>query len=90
MLKISDLRMREIVNVVDGRRLGLIKDVDVDLEAGRVKALILPGNGRIMGLFSRNDDIIIPWDKIKKIGIDVILVEHSGFAEPSHELNLNT
>jgi sporulation protein YlmC with PRC-barrel domain len=31
MLKISDLRMREIVNIVDGRRMGLIKDIDIDL-----------------------------------------------------------
>lgn len=87
MIKVSDLRMREIVNVVDGKRLGLIKDIDVDLEIGRIKAIILQGDNRIMGFFSRNDDIIIPWDRVKKIGVDVILVEHNGFADPSKHSN---
>lgn len=75
MIKISDLRIREVVNVLDGRRLGLIKDIDIDLEAGRIAAIILPGQGRFLGLFGREDELIVPWDKIKKIGIDVILVE---------------
>lgn len=75
MIKISDLRMREVVNVVDGRRLGLIRDIDIDLEAGRIAALILPGQGRFLGLFGREDELVVPWDKIKKIGLDIILVE---------------
>ncbi|MCL6635017.1 MAG: YlmC/YmxH family sporulation protein, partial [Peptococcaceae bacterium] len=40
MVKISDLRAREIVNIVDGRRLGQIKDFDIDLEEGRITAII--------------------------------------------------
>ncbi|GAW92132.1 YlmC/YmxH family sporulation protein [Calderihabitans maritimus] len=82
MLKVSDLRMRDVINVVDGRRLGYIKDIDVDLEKGRVKALILPGQSRFLGLFGRNDDIRIDWSKIKKIGVDVILVEIKDFTAP--------
>lgn len=75
MIKISELRMREVVNVVDGRRLGPIKDIDIDLEAGRIAALILPGQGRFLGLFGKEDELVVPWDKIKKIGLDIILVE---------------
>lgn len=84
MIKISDLRLREVVNVVDGRRLGLIKDFDIDLEAGRIAAIILPGQGRFLGLFGREDELIVPWDKIKKIGIDIILVEISPY-QPNRE-----
>ena len=32
LAKISDLREREIINIIDGRRLGPIKDIDVDLK----------------------------------------------------------
>ena len=75
MVKISELRTREIVNVADGRRLGVIKDIDIDLENGRINALILPGTGRILGFWGKEDDFIVPWNKIVKIGMDVILVE---------------
>ncbi len=82
MLRISDLRMRDIVNISDGRRLGLLKDIDIDLEMGRIKALILPGQNKGWSLFAqRSDDIVVPWEKIKKIGVDVILVDASTYAD---------
>ncbi len=79
MVKISDLRLREVINVADGRRLGPIKDIDIDLEQGRINAIIMPayGGGRIMGFWGKNNEIVIPWEKIVRIGVDVILVELS-------------
>ncbi|MDD3653315.1 MAG: YlmC/YmxH family sporulation protein [Desulfotomaculaceae bacterium] len=81
MVKISDLRLREIINIVDGRRLGMLKDIDIDLEAGRIDAIILPGlnGGKFLGFLGKEEEIIIPWDKIVKIGMDVILVEVRDF-----------
>lgn len=80
LIKISDLRDREIINVNDGRRLGPIKDIELDLEKGSIQAIILPGysGGRILGLFGRNEDIVVPWEKIIRIGVDVVLVEVPG------------
>jgi len=88
LIKISDLRVREVVNVIDGRRLGLIKDIDINLEAGRIAAIILPGQGRFLGLFGREDELVVPWEKIKKIGVDVILVELSPYPNPKEEYKL--
>ena len=76
MIRISQLREREVVNVNDGRRLGTIRDLELDLEKGTVKAIIVPAAGRIWGKLSRTQSHIIPWDKIVKIGIDTILVDH--------------
>lgn len=81
-MRISDLENRDVVNVVDGRRLGNIVDVELDLESGRIVAVILPGAQRFLGVFGRENDLVIPWDRIKKIGADVILVEVSGYLEP--------
>lgn len=81
MVKISDLKTREIINIIDGRRLGVIKDVDIDLEEGRISALILPGAVKFMGFLGKEEELIIPWDKVRKIGLDVILVEINPFAE---------
>lgn len=76
MIRISELRERDVVNVNDGRRLGMIRDLELDLEKGTIKAIIVPAAGGVWGKFSRTKDYLIPWEKIVKIGIDTILVDH--------------
>lgn len=85
MVRVSDLRLRDVVNVVDGRRLGMIKDFELDFEVGRIKSILLPSSGKILGLFGRNDDLEVPWDRIMKIGIDVILVDLPSFTDVRHQ-----
>lgn len=80
MLKISDFQSKDIVNLSDGRLLGHISDLDINLETGKVDAIII-GGGRMMGLFNREEELIIPWKNIVKIGSDVVLVRHHG---PGH------
>ncbi|MCL6451529.1 MAG: YlmC/YmxH family sporulation protein [Acetobacteraceae bacterium] len=75
MTKSSDLKVRDVVNIVDGRRLGTMSDVEVDLETGKVTAIIVPGPARLWGLLGRQCDYVIPWERVKKIGPDVILVD---------------
>lgn len=75
MVKISELRVRDVVNVLDGRRLGNAVDLEIDLDQGRVLAVVVPGPARFFGLFGRDKDFVIPWENIIKIGVDVILVE---------------
>jgi len=77
MLKTSDLKLKEVVNILDGRRLGTITDVEIDIDTGKLTAIVVPGQARFLGLFGRNEDIVIQWEKINKIGLDVILVEES-------------
>lgn len=78
MLKTSDLKVKEVININDGRRLGTITDLEIDIENGRLMAIVVPGAGKFLGLFGKNEDVIIPWEKIHKIGMDVILVEEVG------------
>lgn len=82
MVKTSELRQREVINILDGKRLGFVADLDIDLDEGKIKSIIIPSQSRVFGLFTRSGDYIIPWEKIKKIGSDVILVELNDFLEP--------
>lgn len=75
MLRTYDLRMKDVITLHDGRRLGSISDIEFDLEEGKITALVVPGTGKFFGLFTRGEDFVIPWDKIQKIGADVILVD---------------
>lgn len=81
LVRSSDLKLREVVNALDGKRLGVIGDMEIDMESGEIKAIIIPGGTRILGFFGRDDDIVVPWNKIKKIGVDVILVEAAGYTD---------
>jgi YlmC/YmxH family sporulation protein len=80
-----DLKLKEVISIIDGKRMGHITDIEIDVESGRLTAIVVPGMGRFLGLFGRNEDVVIPWDKINKIGMDVILVEGGSFGELKHE-----
>ena len=54
---------------------GYVQDVCADLESGKITSIIVPGNNKILNIFAGNNDIIIPWEHIKCIGDDLILVE---------------
>lgn len=84
LVKTSDLRLREVVNVLDGKRMGFIGDLEIEAETGQIMAIVVPGQGKFLGFLGRSDDVVIPWERIKKIGLDVILVEVSHFTDPKH------
>lgn len=79
MVKISELKQREVININDGKRLGIVYDVEIDMDKGKIDAIVIPGTGRILGLFSKESDIVVSWENIKKIGTDVILVDGGGY-----------
>ena len=80
-MKISDLRMKDVIEADDGRRLGYISDIEIEPDAGRIEALIVPGTRNWRWFFSRNDDVILPWQRIMKLGIDVIIVQKESYPE---------
>ena len=77
-MRIAELRYKEIINVCTGHRLGYVSDADFDNHTGQLRALIVPGPCRFFGLFGREDDYILPFDCISRIGSDIILIEVHG------------
>lgn len=71
----SDLRLKEVVNVRTGSRLGRVCDIEMDLCTGQVLSIIVPGPPRLWGLVRNDEELVIPFCKINKIGEDVILID---------------
>ena len=66
-----DFKHKEVINIVDGKRIGVIIDAVVD-EKGVITNLVLEEKrGR---KFSREEYNIL-WKQIVKIGDDIILVD---------------
>ena len=76
-----ELRCKEIVNVVDGRRLGHIVDVVFNLESGCLQGVVVPGEKSFWNVFKNGMELFIPLTQIVKVGEDTILVEI--FANPT-------
>ncbi|MEH7177259.1 YlmC/YmxH family sporulation protein [Neobacillus vireti] len=85
MVKISEFQIKDVVNVSDGKKLGNIGDIEINLTTGKIEAVIVSGNGKVLGFFGREEDIIIPWKNIIKIGQDVILVRFKSVEEKTTE-----
>jgi YlmC/YmxH family sporulation protein len=85
MVKISDFQIKDVVNVADGKRLGNIGDIEINLTTGKIEAVVITGSGRVLGFFGRDEDVVIPWKNILKIGQDVILVRYKGSEEKLSE-----
>ncbi|MCF6464109.1 YlmC/YmxH family sporulation protein [Clostridium sp. Cult1] len=75
MINLSEMREKEVINIRDGVKIGLIYDFEIDLENGKVVAVIIPGPGKVLGLFGKNKDLLIEWKNIVRIGTDAILVD---------------
>jgi YlmC/YmxH family sporulation protein len=74
MVKISDFQIKDVVNISDGKKLGNIVDIDINLTSGKIDAVVIGGNSRVLGFFGKEEEFVIPWKNILKIGQDVILV----------------
>lgn len=74
-MKISDFQTKDVINIIDGKKLGQISDLELDLRQGRIDSIVVPAATRFFGMFGGGTDIVIPWRNIVKIGADVVLVK---------------
>lgn len=74
VLRISELKQKEVISACDCRRLGFVGDVDFDMSDGCMKALIVPGPGSFCGFLGREKEYVIPYCDICQVGDDIILV----------------
>ena len=74
-MKFTDLQCREVICISNGQRLGFVSDILVEVPEGQVCAIVVPGPGRIAGCLGPREDYVIPWNCIRKVGPDIVLVD---------------
>ncbi len=70
-----DFKHKEVINIKNAKRLGLVQDVTADLKTGTITSIIVPGNTKFFKFFDAGNNIVIPWENITCIGDDIILVD---------------
>ncbi len=70
------IKNKEIINVSNGRSLGFVSDLEIDVQKGIIEGIVVPVEKGFFSMLGKyEDETIIKWESIRRIGEDVILVE---------------
>jgi len=74
---LGELAGKEIVNMYNGSRLGVVGESDIvlDAESGEIRSIILPRKNNIINIWFDRQNLVIPWEAVRKIGSEVIIVD---------------
>lgn len=75
VLRLWELRQKEVINICDGQKLGYVCDLDFNLTKGIINCIIVPGPCKVFGFIGRESEFVIDLCDIEKVGDDVILVD---------------
>ena len=75
-MRYGDMSNKEIVNINEGARLGILgqTDLEIDRKTGVIRSLIIP-NYKWFGLKKEDGEVKIAWSSIEKIGEDMIMIK---------------
>ncbi len=85
MISTQDIKNKEVINIYDGKSLGFVEDIEVNLERGTIEGIIVPEPRGFFSFFGRTGEQVIRWRDIKRIGDDVILVDVAGVLDQDYE-----
>ncbi len=76
-MNLSDLEGKEIINIYNGCRLGLVAGTDIIFNPrnGHLESIVIPEGSGLMGFFGQEKYLVIPWESIVKVGDEVIIVD---------------
>ncbi len=76
-MRLSDLGDKEIINIADGSRYGDLYNAELMFEerTGKIRVIMAPEHKSRISFSGARDYVHLPWDCIKKIGEDIIIVD---------------
>lgn len=73
-MNLSDLQNKDLINILDGKKIGNIIDAKFNVETGCIEKLVIEPSKNFFSL--KNNVLEISYQDINKIGEDVILVNY--------------
>ena len=73
-MNLSDLQNKDLINIIDGKKIGNIIDAKFNVETGLIEKLIIEPSKSLFSL--KNNSLELNYRDISKIGEDVILVKY--------------
>ena len=83
--RITQIRCKEVVDIQSGSCYGCVGDLEIDLDTGKVHAVVVPGRLRLFGLLGRERERVFPWSAIRCFGEDIILVDGGAVNAPENQ-----
>lgn len=76
-MRMAELAGKEIVNLYDGARLGVVGESDLVIEpgSGKITSILIPRKNNFISLWADRQHMVLPWEAVKKIGFEVIIVD---------------
>ena len=73
-MRLSDLQSKEIIDIVDGKKVGKIIDIVIDPSNGKINSMVIE-RGFNRKILSSKEEYEVKWMQILKIGEDIMLVD---------------
>ncbi|WP_340082154.1 YlmC/YmxH family sporulation protein [Terribacillus sp. FSL K6-0262] len=74
-MTLTELQMKDIILMENGKRVGNVSDLEINAQNGHISAIVVTLRGKMMGLFGKEEELVVPWNQIITIGTDVILIK---------------
>jgi YlmC/YmxH family sporulation protein len=75
LVTLSELQAKEIVMMHNGKRLGHIVDLEIDVDSGFITGIIILDKQEKGSFFQKPVEKRIAWEQIMTIGADIILIQ---------------
>ena len=68
MLSTDKLKNKEVINIYDGRSIGFVSDIEVNIEKGTIEGIVIPSERGFFAFFGKNEeDMLITWEMVRSL-----------------------
>ena len=69
MLNTDSIKDKEVINICDGKSMGYVCDIEINLKEGRIEGIVLPRQRGFFNLFGKeSEDFVIKWKDVRTVG----------------------